>query len=128
MRLDSNLNQIMNRIISNQRPVIKKCSPDLKALIQSCWDQDPSKRPSFADVVDQMLSKRITFPTDEESDELIQFYDSNSVKNTTVNACLDLFKTVFEAINEACAYDRELIRVRFIFLFLLFPSTNQCFN
>ena len=28
----------------------KDCPKDLKVLIQQCWDQNPSKRPSFVDI------------------------------------------------------------------------------
>ncbi|KAK8889950.1 hypothetical protein M9Y10_034706 [Tritrichomonas musculus] len=102
-----------NKIRAAERPPLpQELSPELKDLITSCWAQDPKDRPSFADVVDTMLSKKISFPLDENTEIVEQFYAAKSIKNADLKACLDLFRLIGEAINSSFAYMRESIRIR----------------
>eukprot|EP00029_Vermamoeba_vermiformis_P001439 TRINITY_DN1160_c0_g1_i1.p1 TRINITY_DN1160_c0_g1~~TRINITY_DN1160_c0_g1_i1.p1 ORF type:complete len:585 (-),score=142.08 TRINITY_DN1160_c0_g1_i1:52-1806(-) len=49
--------QLALKIMSGTRPKkIPNCNADLWRLIERCWDQNPSKRPSFADIL-QILKK-----------------------------------------------------------------------
>ncbi len=49
--------QLALKIMSGTRPKrIPNCNSDLWRLIERCWDQNPSKRPSFADIK-QILKK-----------------------------------------------------------------------
>jgi len=41
--------------VRHERPEIPiDCVPSLRALIESCWQPDPSKRPSFKDIITQL--------------------------------------------------------------------------
>ena len=100
-------------IRKSQRPTLpEKISSDLKNLIESCWDQDPQKRPSFADIVQMMLTKTISFPQDENSDILNQFYASKKIKNVDFQACFNLIKKIQEEITNSFAYKEEVARIR----------------
>ncbi|XP_028134200.1 mitogen-activated protein kinase kinase kinase 7 isoform X1 [Diabrotica virgifera virgifera] len=37
-------------------PLLRNCPPPVEDLITSCWDQDPSKRPSMEEIVKRMAS------------------------------------------------------------------------
>lgn len=100
-------------IRKSTRPTLpEKISSDLKNLIESCWDQDPQKRPSFADIVQMMLTKSISFPQDENSDILNQFYASKKIKNVDFQACFNLIKKIQEEITNSFAYKEEAARIR----------------
>jgi serine/threonine protein kinase len=45
----------------------KDCSDDVYTLMRACWEEDPSKRPSFSDIVDRidpMIKQRQPPPKD----------------------------------------------------------------
>jgi serine/threonine protein kinase len=45
------LRPLLNRIASNERPPIpKEASPVLKEVLEQCWDKDPTKRPTAAEI------------------------------------------------------------------------------
>jgi serine/threonine protein kinase len=45
------LRPLLNRMASNERPPIpKEASPVLKEVLEQCWDQDPTKRPTAAEI------------------------------------------------------------------------------
>lgn len=50
---NSNWKELVEKILnSNLRPTLLDAWPvSLKDLLQSCWDKDPSKRPTFSDIV-----------------------------------------------------------------------------
>lgn len=52
----SNFKQIYDRIIINEkRPSLNKQIPEcFKILIEKCWSQDPEKRPTFDEIVENM--------------------------------------------------------------------------
>ena len=65
---------ICRNICDNNRPPIpKSVSPELKALITSCWAQDPNVRPSFTQIMEAMRRKNITFPGADPT-EMKNFY------------------------------------------------------
>lgn len=107
--------QIENLIKSAQRPIISpeiKASTDLLDLIGKCWSQEPKNRPSFAEIIDSMQTKTITFPSDEGIEMVKQFYSSKKIKNADFQACLDLFKQNSEEINNSYVYSHEAVRIR----------------
>lgn len=101
------------KILNAERPQLpQEISSDLRELIESCWSQDPKNRPSFADVIDKMLSKNIVFPSDENNEMVQQFYAAKSIKNADLSACLQLFKLIAEDVSNGFAYMKESIRIR----------------
>lgn len=60
----TNVNVIMAVTGGKHLPIPTNCSPTLAKLMTSCWDKDPSKRPTFEYILqsvimmgDTMLSK-----------------------------------------------------------------------
>lgn len=105
------MNEAEEEIKSNHRPKLPQdISSDLKDLIELCWSQDYHHRPSFVDIIDTMISKKIAFPNDSEY--VNQFYVSKSVKNDDLNSCVEYFKYIKMAINYSSEYKREILRVR----------------
>ena len=50
-------------VVNKQRPPIpENLDPQLKALITKCWDPDPKKRPSFAEIVRQFTNGEVAYP------------------------------------------------------------------
>jgi len=45
---------IEGAVRNGTRPPLDKVHIDRRALIVSCWDQDPDKRPTFATIVDEL--------------------------------------------------------------------------
>ena len=66
---------IVDMIVThNYRPEINDKIPiAYKTLIESCWNQDPSKRPSFQEIVDQLRENPI-FLTDKINETLYKSY------------------------------------------------------
>lgn len=75
-----NLYQIMAKVISGVRPTFEvDCQENLKDLIQKGWDKDPDKRPSFSEIIDMMIDKKISFLKNGEKDERIDsFYENKA--------------------------------------------------
>jgi hypothetical protein len=38
------------------------CAPDCAQLIRECWDQDPSKRPPFSEIVQRLKTMLANLP------------------------------------------------------------------
>lgn len=89
-----------------------KTDKDLRELIESCWAQDSNNRPSFATIIDTMLTKSITFPCDKECEITKQFYDAKMIRNVGLKSCFDLLNQAQEAINNSFVYKQELFRIR----------------
>ncbi|OHT12179.1 hypothetical protein TRFO_18190 [Tritrichomonas foetus] len=55
--------RIMMDVFGGQRPIIpQNCPKPLHQLIESCWEQDPTKRPSFEAIYELFISKQVYFP------------------------------------------------------------------
>ena len=68
----------MKEIKSGGRlPFDKPIPKMLEDLIKECWCHDPSKRPSFKDIVARMMRETIMFPGSDEV-EIRQFYENES--------------------------------------------------
>lgn len=66
---DFNFFEICLKVIQSYRPKFPKEIPEsYKNLIEKCWDQDPQKRPTFIEILDQLKNNRgfITDKIDEE--------------------------------------------------------------
>lgn len=69
---------VMKEIKSGGRlPFDKPIPKMLEDLIKECWCHDPSKRPSFKDIVARMMRETIMFPGSDEV-EIRQFYENES--------------------------------------------------
>ena len=61
---DKNTVNVALMVSQNKRPEIPgHCPVELKKLITACWNQDPSKRPSFAQIVRRLAQKMVCFPS-----------------------------------------------------------------
>lgn len=53
---------------TGKRPKLgKRISSELKALIKRCWDQDPTKRPTFQEIVEEFKRPEVAFATSCDS-------------------------------------------------------------
>ena len=51
MKRDQN-EELKEKVMAGHRPILPDyCPPKLKALIESCWNKDASKRPTFAQII-----------------------------------------------------------------------------
>ena len=69
--------------LDNQRPEIPRDTPrPLANLIEACWQQDPSRRPKFADIYQMFAKKQVVFQgTELEAvDWLINYIDEKMKK------------------------------------------------
>lgn len=74
--------QVLARVQSGKRPVIPtSCPPSLKKLIESCWDQDAKKRPTFDEIVASFESGKCSFPG--TNDLIVQSYRQQFGKFTS---------------------------------------------
>lgn len=104
---------VMSLVCSSERPELgNDISKDLRDLIESCWNQDPKKRPSFVNIMQKMLTNSITFPQDKGADNLTKFYAIKKIKDVNFQACIDLFTKIQEEINESFVYTEEATRIR----------------
>lgn len=68
--------QVFDAVLNGQRPEfdVHICKA-IRDLIERCWDQDPSKRPTFEQIVDELESNP-DFITDEiEVDDFLDYQD-----------------------------------------------------
>lgn len=105
------------KISRGDRPEIpEKASDDLKKLIQSCWAQNPNERPTFAEIIDEMLTKKIVIDNgrhfEEESKAVNEFYSKKSSKNCDLDACLELFKSIADHVRESGVFVKEAVRAQ----------------
>ena len=56
--------QILCVVVDNKQrpPIPENLDPRLKSLISKCWDPDPKKRPSFAEIVKQFTNGDVSYP------------------------------------------------------------------
>ena len=83
------LYQLIKRIPDGERPLIDGDVDDhYRNLIESCWSQNPEKRPTFGEIVDELKNNRkfITDSIDESKFiDFIEFVDNYEI-------CFDLSK------------------------------------
>lgn len=105
--------EIEEKIGNGDRPLFPENVPtDLRDLIEKCWSQDPSKRPTFSEIVDTMLSKKVAFLGDEGTEILDQFYSSKLIKNVDLKNDIDILESICEQIQNSKVYMYECIRIR----------------
>lgn len=62
--------QVMKNILAGKRPELDDdCQENLKELINKGWDDDSDKRPTFTNIINDMIQKRISFLKNGENDE-----------------------------------------------------------
>lgn len=119
--------EVENKLSKGERPPFPpEISDDLRNLIESCWSQDPRKRPSFSAVIDKMLEDKIAFIGDEGTSIVNEFYSSKKIKNNDLQDCIILLKKLCEIIQKSDFYLCECIRIRsllFGYHFLLETSS-----
>ena len=76
--------QIMKKVAAGERPEFVGSVPEVfKDLIERCWNQEPEKRPTFEEIVDQLKNnpKFITDTVDEnEYLNYIEYIDEYKIK------------------------------------------------
>lgn len=82
---DDHNDEIGNKILNNEYGEYLEFNSDisnsLKKLIEEAWNFDPSKRPTFQGIINEMRNKYITFPGSDEA-EMRAFYDAEIDKFT----------------------------------------------
>lgn len=69
--------------IQNKRPIIPSNVPQsLKKLIESCWDKEPERRPSFEQIYDLFVQKQVYFSQTNlhKIDAMIEYISSKCKK------------------------------------------------
>lgn len=61
---DLSITDIFQKVVElgERPPFTEKTPKNLKKLIIQCWDQDPSKRPTFSQIFDEFASGKVFFP------------------------------------------------------------------
>lgn len=104
---------IETKIKLGQRPTIpEEASPELRKLIEKSWSQEPNDRPSFSDIIYDILQKQITFPGDENSEAVKQFFKQNSIINEEIIFCCDICKKISDTADQVFVYNHECNRIR----------------
>ena len=71
---NENDQQIMYSVIFNNRPKFTKMIPECyKTLINSCWDDDPEKRPSFDDILKDLTNEKSGFTINIDKKEYQEY-------------------------------------------------------
>lgn len=76
---------------------------DIRNLISRCWDSDPSKRPDFSEILDELLHEkyRKIFDVDEKAvSDYLCFFDQD-LFNKDLYPSLDINKAIEESNIEA---------------------------
>lgn len=97
-----NLVELMTKLQTGKRPTIPSDTPQVYAqLIEKCWSQDVSERPSFEEIVNELKTNQdfITYEIDE--DEFKEFVNSIDNYETT----FDISKSSFHLNNFITAND-----------------------
>lgn len=95
-----------NVVYNKKRPSFKKDIPQVyKNLIESCWDQDPKKRPTFESIVEHLKTEK-KFITKNVNEELYRSYikyidegDESQIHNFPLIS-LEPFYQEYKDINE----------------------------
>ena len=60
-------------------PLPKDCPEKLKNLIQSCWNQDPERRPRFTDIMNSIRRGKCWYPgtVEDDLDSFFETFDSD---------------------------------------------------
>ncbi len=105
--------EVENKIEKGERPPFPDgISNSFSTLIRKCWSQNPSDRPSFAEIVDTMLTKKISVFGDEGTEIVNKFYSSKNIKNNNLKNCIDIFETICQQIQNSELYSHECVRIR----------------
>lgn len=105
---------VVDLIQKEKRPSLPDDLPiEFKSLIESCWDHDATKRPSFSQICSTMIEKRIILPFDEDSKEKInQFYDRCKNKKLTKDDCIKTIENIKYYISKVFQFTYEFEEIR----------------
>ena len=124
--------KVQQLLIDNERPNFEDdISPDIKNLIRNCWHQKTKKhffksddgylpqicRYSFDQIIYEMPSKKIVFPSDFDKKELIEkFYEDYTFKNDQSAQILDLFESCISGIDCVAQFKFEFYNSRLVLI------------
>lgn len=117
---DIPIHQLMIKVASGKRPEFKQEIPkSYRDLIESCWSQEPHRRPSFQQIVD-LLKNNKEFITENVNEDVffdyINYIDNFKTNfNSTDNKLVEEFYNIeilnqkvpvfkLDLINEYCSY------------------------
>ena len=84
----------MNVIHNGERPEMNsKIPPPFQSLIQRCWSQNPSERPTFDEIVDEISGKKEYLLNDVDSSKFYKYVELMSQNKT------ELIEKEFEKID-----------------------------
>ncbi|XP_010244776.1 PREDICTED: uncharacterized protein LOC104588515 isoform X2 [Nelumbo nucifera] len=69
---DLHYGAIIGGIVSNtlRPPVPETCDPEWRSLMERCWSSDPSERPSFTEIANQLRSMAANLPPKGQAQQL----------------------------------------------------------
>lgn len=78
---------LMSKIAKGERPEFKYTIPDsYKDLIERCWDQNPSARPTFAEITEELVSNHDYITDLVDENEFLSYTDYiNEYKKVLMN-------------------------------------------
>lgn len=121
-----NRNKVEKLLYSNERPPLKIDDPQLLELIEGCWNNQPSDRFSFDQILFKMTEEKIIFPTDKtESERICKFYEKNAIKNNKTKDCLKAFDSIKYHIGKTIQFRFEFERARSILSGYKFQLTDS---
>lgn len=105
---------VINKLRKNERPTFSPNVPEkIKNLIENCWKQDPNDRFTFMQILKELITKKIVFEANGESNDVIEeFYKRIKVKDEERKNCLDAIMTIKQYIGRTSQYRFELLRIR----------------
>ena len=117
--------RIFLKVASGERPKIKKSTPAVfKEFIESCWKQNPSDRPTFDVIVEELMSDKYVieeFGMKTNIDELREYQrridSSEFMKILESNAKLQRQQIEFEAKlqNQQIEFEKRMSQMKLMF-------------
>ncbi|KAL6543525.1 hypothetical protein OROHE_010147 [Orobanche hederae] len=79
---DLHYGAIIGGIVSNtlRPPVPEPCDPDWRALMERCWSSEPSERPNFTDIANELRAMATKLPPKAQAQAHQQFPSTNNLQ------------------------------------------------
>ena len=91
--------QIGMTVVQGKRPVIPiTCPHELRDLIQICWHQDPSERPTFVEIYKRFEGFKVSFPGTEVN-KVVESMQRSAMNAKMTPEKIDLFEHGLNAVS-----------------------------